>query len=110
MTNYFVYGGILGFFVGVLFGYILKHIQDTKHIDRMNDIRDEEVANLCKRWEDCEKHYKDEINRLHSTIARTAKERLIESPERAKMTDFVEIALTQDDYQEIDFPNSRRDI
>lgn len=108
MNDYLIFGALFGTCLGLLIGYIAKYTQDMKFLNEIQEINENLIKDLKRNFERREELYKKEINRLNSLIAKAAADRVIEYPEKAKMTDFVEMALTRDGYREIDFPNSRR--
>lgn len=65
-------------------------------------INDDLIKDLKDTFARREEIYKLEINRLHDVIAQSARSRVVEHPEAAKMTDFVEISLERGGYKEID--------
>ena len=77
MNDFFVYGAVIGFFAGLLFGYILRFIQDTKTINEINEIHEELEQKLIDGATKREEAYKKEINRLNTVIARRAAERIV---------------------------------
>lgn len=94
--------------IAFLGGYIFKHVQDSKYMSDIKDIYEDHAKDIKATFNEREKLYKDEINRLHSITADYAAEKIVKNPDKATMTDFVELALSADGYQEVDFPNSRR--
>lgn len=88
-----------------LIGYTVRLFQDRK---RMRWIRktDNDILQRVKfKYEERERMYETQINRLNAIIAKNAAQR-IEDKKRAKLTDFVEAALTKDNYQEVTFRRS----
>lgn len=105
MNDFIAFGAMFGTCIGLLIGYVFKHCQDTKIIGEIQKINDDLIKDLKRNFERREDLYKKEINRLNSLIAKAAADRVIDYPNKAKMTDFVEIALSKDGFEELDFPN-----
>ena len=102
MNDTIVIGALFGTCIGLLIGYVFKHYQDTKVIREIQKINDDLIKDLKDTFARREELYKLEINRLHEVIAQSARSRVVEHPEAAKMTDFVEISLERGGYKEID--------
>lgn len=104
MNEYLIYGSIIGSMVGLLLGYITGKIQDSYHIE----IIKKTYENLIEIKEDdfnrTKEFYRTEINRLNSLLATEAVKNS-KSPKATKMSDLVEIALSKDGFEELDFPN-----
>lgn len=102
MNDTIVIGALFGTCIGLLIGYVFKHYQDTKVIREIQKINDYQIKDLKNTFAKREGLYKFEINRLQNIIAQSARSRVAEHPEAAKMTDFVEISLERGGYKEID--------
>lgn len=90
-------GAALGYTIG-----IFSNLKESKRIRQIEEKNYENSLELRRVYAKKEQLLHDEINRLHEAIARSARDRVAEHPEAAKMTDFVEISLERGGYKEID--------
>lgn len=90
---------LVGLVVGALIGYILRDIQDTAHFEELRAIYEDYVRSIKKDAAHKERIYRQEISRLHMINAK------YNVPEKANITDYIELSLLKDGYKEIDFPN-----
>lgn len=88
-----------------LIGYTVRLFQDRKRMRWIRKTDDDILQRVKFKYEERERMYETQINRLNTIIARNAAQR-IEDKKRAKLTDFVEAALTKDNYQEGTFRRS----
>lgn len=88
-------GAALGYTIGIL----SKNPEESNHT---RELEKSVMEDLQKGFAKREAIYRAEINRLHDVIAQSARDRVAEHPEAAKMTDFVEISLERGGYKEID--------
>ena len=91
-------GAALGYTIGIL----SNNSEESKRIRQIEEKNYINSLELRRVYEKKEQLLHDEINRLHETIAKSARDRVAEHPEAAKMTDFVEISLERGGYKEID--------
>lgn len=90
-------GAALGYMIGVF-----SNFKESKRIRQIEEKNYENSLELRRVYAKKEQLLHEEINRLHEAIARSARDRVAEHPEAAKMTDFVEISLERGGYKEID--------
>lgn len=88
-----------------LIGYTVRLFQDRKHMRWIRQTDNDILERVKWRYEERERMYESQINRLNTIIARNAARR-IEEQKSARLTDFVEAALTKDNYQEVRFRRS----
>lgn len=88
-----------------LIGYTVRLFQDRKRMRWIRQTDNDILERVKWRYEERERMYETQINRLNTIIARNAAQR-IEEKKGAKLTDFVEAALTKDNYQEVTFRRS----
>ena len=96
MSNQLIYGVILGFTFGILFGYLMKHFQDDKYLNEITEIKDKCYSNMKSSFIMREELYKEEINRLHATLAKQSV---------AECDDLYKMALEKEGFKELEFPN-----
>ena len=89
----------LGVALGYTIGILSKNPEESNHT---RELEKSVMEDIQKGFAKREAIYRAEINRLHEVIAQSARSRVVEHPEAAKMTDFVEISLERGGYKEID--------
>ena len=93
---------MIGVVVGYLFGIFQNKPEESKFTRELERNYCSLMLDLQKGFEKRAEIYKQEINRLNEIIAQNARDRVVEHPEAAKRTDFVEISLERGGYKEID--------
>ena len=104
MNEFIVYGSLIGGMVGLLLGYITGKIQDNYHIEIIKKTYENLIEIKEEDFNRTKEFYRAEINRLNRLLA-TEAVKDSKSPKATKMSDLVEIALTKDGFEELDFPN-----
>ena len=94
--------GALGAALGYTIGILSKNSEESKFTRELESHYCSLMNDLQKGFARRAEIYQQEINRLNEIIAQSARSRVVEHPEAAKMTDFVEISLERGGYKEID--------
>lgn len=92
----------IGAVIGYLIGIFQNKPEESKFTRELERNYCSLMLDLQKGFEKRAEIYRAEINRLNEIIAQNARDRVVEHPEAAKMTDFVEISLERGGYKEID--------
>ena len=92
----------LGVALGYTIGVLSNNFEESKHVRQIEEKNYQNTMELRRLFAKKEELYQQEINRMNEIIAQSARSRVVEHPEAAKMTDFVEISLERGGYKEID--------
>lgn len=102
VNNLIAIAAAFGVVVGMVVGILSNNFEESKRIRRIEEKNYKNSLELRRLFAKKEELYQQEINRLNEVIAQSARSRVVEHPEAAKMTDFVEISLERGGYKEID--------